>query len=240
MELQFDIGDIGISEPVDPNQVEQSSGRTPPGWYRARVVDIFPDTAENSTKIEYEIISGPWAGKTTNDFLNDPNAADSDENRKRAQQKILFVAHRLGCEVLDPAGKVISINLTAGIGREVVIELQRKQMRICESCRVKCEQPRVRKCPECSGKIIKVDEDATGFANITWDGVYPPDHDKIPPQVRKDLNLPPSRMAVATDASMDKMLGRGTPAAKAPAQAPVIGPSIGMPPPVPQHDLSDL
>lgn len=203
MELEFDL-----DEPLDERKTE-AGGKMPPGWYLAKVFDIFPDSANDCTKLEYEITAGPYAGKKVSDTLWDPNSSEDEDGRNKAIQRLKMVAMRIGA-IADGETKV---RFPKAVGNPVILQLVREQKRKCESCDIPPPK-RVRKCPSCSGKISYVDV-PDGFVNPKYDGVYPLDHDKVPDEVRQQLGVTvPKRVPretkqaqEETDKQADKVFG---------------------------------
>ncbi|MDE2102276.1 MAG: hypothetical protein KGL39_33835 [Patescibacteria group bacterium] len=217
--------EIELDEALDAQKTE-AGGKIPAGWYLAKVFDIFPDSANDCVKLEYEITHGPYAGKKVNDTLWDPNASDDQEKAKKSRQRLQLVALRVGA-IADGETK---IRFTNAIGNPVVLHLVQQQERKCDSCD---EDPpkSVRKCPSCGGKIVWRDV-PNGFVNPAYDGVYPLDHEKLTDEVRKQLRIVvakrvPTEVAAAqaqTDAQANKVFGAGSscPASSAPAAAPPV------------------
>lgn len=168
----------------------ESSGKLPPGWYTAKVADCIPDTKDAFVKIEYEITSGPYAGRVQADRLWDPRAADDADKAKKTENRLLMITKRIGAREENSD----DINFLKAIGRAVVIEMEPEADRICEACRTKPAKG-LRKCASCGGKLIW-EPVPNGFSNIGWDGVHQPDSEKIPEDVRKKLGLGPAKVTV--------------------------------------------
>lgn len=187
MELEFDLG----LENVDERQLE-SAGKLPEGWYMARLADAYPDSENPALKLEFEITAGAYAGRKIHDSLWDPQSRTEADDAKRDQQRLLLITGRLGART-EGTGKV---NLLLAIGKPFVLQLAKKKHAWCSRCKEKPVGKGLRKCPTCGERLdYKTDEDS--FANIAYDGVFPPDHDKLADDVRKQLGITAPRRAVA-------------------------------------------
>lgn len=184
MELEFDLGDI---TPEDEKKTE-SGGRIPGGWYKADISDAFADSDNDAIKIEFKLTHGPYASRTVSDSLWDPKASKDEDSAQKAADRMRLITKRIGARD-ECSGKV---NFLKAIGRPVVIHLEPKKEPECQTCGQKPEKgSKKRKCPACGGPITWK-EVPDSFCNIVFDGVYPPDHAKIPAEVRKQLGLPPA------------------------------------------------
>src|SRR5262245_6019535 len=84
-----------IDGPIDETSYE-TGGKIPPGWYLARVEEIFPDTENPGWKVVYEITAGPWKGKRITDTLWDPRASEDDEAKKKTTDRLMMITGRIG------------------------------------------------------------------------------------------------------------------------------------------------
>jgi hypothetical protein len=80
----------------DDDEIERG-GNPPPGWYKARVVEVTPNFENGSIRLVYEIITpDEFAGRKVFDTMWDPSHAKDDQAAKRTQQRHLLVAKRIG------------------------------------------------------------------------------------------------------------------------------------------------
>jgi DNA-directed RNA polymerase subunit RPC12/RpoP len=203
MELEYDLG-----QEVDEQKIE-AGGKLPAGWYLAEVDDVFPDPANPALKIVYKITQGPYTSRTVSDTIWDPSASDTTEKAKSAQDKMNMVGGRIGAR----AEKTTKFNWLAAIGRPVVIQLAYPAEHWCDRCDRKVTERGVRKCPDC-GEKLSWKEVTTGFANVTYDGVYPPDHEKLSDAIRKELGITVPRRA--KDGGAPKTAASAAPTTKPP------------------------
>ncbi len=183
-EFELPMQEAGISE-----QDLENRGRLPSGWYRATVTDAYPNQKEGGSKIEYTISLGAYKGRQILDTLFDHTRSEDEKMAKDTLSRNLLVLKRLGCREENSQ----KCNLRLAMGKDVVIHLEHKKMPWCKNCNespVRAAGDRSRKCPGCGGQLKWV-EDTETFTNITFDGVYPITHPKIPAEVRAELQLPP-------------------------------------------------
>lgn len=138
------------------------------GWHRAVCSDVVEDGSSGKTRVEFQIIAGPCKGIKTSEWLNNPDYVESEGGKRMAAQHIKLYASRLGVLPADAIGqKGVEIELMAGIGKEVLIELVENEY--VDKAGIKKRNIRLR-----------------------FDGVFPldPPHEKIPNDVRQKFGLP--------------------------------------------------
>lgn len=109
------------------DEVERG-GNPPPGWYGARVVDVEENFDNDSIKVQYEILTpAEFHGRKIFDTLWSPEGAKDEEGAKRAVQRQLMVAKRIG--ILPPEEQrqgTFDVDWSEALGREVYLRVQQR------------------------------------------------------------------------------------------------------------------
>lgn len=162
-------------------EVEAGGGVNQPGWYKATV-----ETVEASGRFEgallfrFLVTSGTYKGAKLTETLYDPSFAEDVDKADKMKQRLHLFASRLG--LWDGQAGRQTVRWPDAVGREVVLEVTGQ-----------------------SWKDATTGEQRSKVG-ISYGGIYPPDHPKIPETQRKALSLPPAR---PKDAKPDQP-GQGT------------------------------
>lgn len=168
MTIELDLSGFKTEDEIE------SAGRLSPGWYRAQVHDHY----ENSQKpgqcvLVFQIQEGDHAGFKSDYRFEDPSYETDPAKQKRAMQRVMMLASRLGLINKQQVGKAgVSIDFDAAIGKDMVIQVTSRNSK-----------------DQFGNPVI--------YVNIAYEGVFPPDHPKIPADVRTALGLPPARAGAA-------------------------------------------
>jgi hypothetical protein len=159
--------DLDLTDVQNEDQME-AGDRLPVGWYKATLTDFYDDhNKEGSSVFEWTVDGGVFDGQKTWDRCTDPASLDDPAKQKTALKRIKLLANRLGLVKKEDFGKPgVHVNFADAINAAMVLEVQ-----------------------EWSNK----DNPSKKGTSIAFDGVYPPDHEKIPADVRQRLGLPPAR-----------------------------------------------
>jgi hypothetical protein len=115
---------------VDWNDDEiERGGNPPPGWYRARVVEVNANFENDSIKLVYEIITpDEFAGRKVFDTMWSPEHAKDDESAKRTLQRHLMVAKRIGLVPPEEErqGRPVEFDWADAEGREVFLRVTQR------------------------------------------------------------------------------------------------------------------
>jgi hypothetical protein len=179
--------ELDLSEQQSMEQVENMD-RVPVGWYRAQCVDHYEDAkAEDGGQyvLEFDIQGGLYAGKKLFYRFKDPAIVDDEKGKKTARSRVSMLAARFGLITQDQLGKPgVPIDFDKSIGREVVLQVTEQKT-----------------------------QNGGTFIGLAYAGIYPLDHEKIPDNVRKDLNLPASRAKTAAPGASGAAGGTAAPGA---------------------------
>lgn len=148
---------MGIRGSVDlgnksAEQVEKAASGIDAGWYRALVADVYEDDHTN-LKLVFELPDGRRHTET----LWDPNAS---EKPQRLQQRRDAFSIRLGLVPRDAKGTAFEFDWLDAIGREVVVNLGKKQ-----------------------------NDKGQFFTQLEWMGLYAADDLRVQEQVKGQLRL---------------------------------------------------
>jgi hypothetical protein len=138
--------------------------RIPAGWYLTKCMSLHlhPDT-ENYV-YTFKILTGPFAGKTIEQLLHDPDLSDSPETAKWQWKKLKVWWKRMGVIRDEDIGKQVVIEERKPIGSDFVLNVVDDFFTNQKGNRV---------------NIPKSD----------YAGIYAPDHPEIPPRERVKMGL---------------------------------------------------
>ena len=219
-DYEFELPFDGVSE----DELE-SGGKIPAGWYRAICTDFYANQKDSGWKAIFKITRGAYSNREVHLTLFDHTESEDQEKGAKVLAKNLLIFGRLGARQPE-TGK---INLRAAHNKECVIHLELKKVRWCEGCGISYPKANGRKCENCGGTFeFRPDEDS--FANITYDGVFPIDHAKIPKDARIDLDLGPAAGSgeTAEPAPPKKATAQPRSATRSPSSSPSTQPPTSM------------
>lgn len=154
-------------------EAAEAGDRPPVDWYTADVTDHYEDHNDECGYIlEFVIKRGArsgdaFTGKKLLYRFRSPGHAEyaGDAKKQRtAQNRIQMLASRLGLFGDDALGKAnVAVDFDQTIGKAAVVQVAERK------------------------------GDTATFTEISYSGVFPPDHPKIPKEVRAALSLPPAR-----------------------------------------------
>lgn len=175
----------------------EGGGVQTPGWYKAIVEDAGPAPKKplEDMRFVFQVTEGAYTGAKVMQFIANPEFGADEEASKKLNARLLSFASRLG--VWDGVSPDPDPQWDECIGNDVVIHVELNQY------------------------TDKTTKQLVTKHSLAYIGVYPPDHPKIPAEVRKALDLPPARKVEAAK-----------PGAKAPARS--------APPAKRREDISDL
>jgi hypothetical protein len=197
-----------VQIPSDTNYDDMDKSKYPvAGWYDCVLTDTGDDDKNGALYLKFDVTAGPFKGCEIKQLLFDPANADDEEKAKRTLQKYMAWAKRMGALTEAEFKAGTQPDWIRQIGSRYVMELEQSK-------------------PNSSGKQ---------FVGPKYLGVYPPDHEGIPENVRAELHLPPSRAPHAPRAPATGGGKRGGSKATTPA-------ANGTPAPAHQRavDVSDL
>jgi hypothetical protein len=127
MALEFTIDLTG-----DTPETIEAGTQTPPGWYHARLEDIYDDEKTAGVVVfKYKVLSGnggAWTGRYVFDRVGDPDAAEGENAADFIRRRIKLLAKRLG--LLDDerikAGGQAELTWYAALNKEVVLNVKRR------------------------------------------------------------------------------------------------------------------
>jgi hypothetical protein len=110
----------------------ESGTQTPPGWYSAKLEDVFEDERNPGVVVfKYKVLGGNggvWTGRCIFDRVGDPDAAEGEAAATFVRRRVLLLARRLG--LLDDdriaAGGQPALSWYDAIGKEVVLDVRRR------------------------------------------------------------------------------------------------------------------
>lgn len=162
-----------------PDSLDRPSN-VEPGWYLCDLDDVVDDPKSGATVFHWKVLSpAKWKGAVIFDRINDPSLSDKDNAAEMINRRAKLLGTRLG--LINPqkdAGGQKELDFMDAIGKQSVIHVE------------------LRKYKDKEGN----DKEIT---SVKFDGVYPPDHEKIPDVVRKGLELPPARIKEGSPASSE-------------------------------------
>jgi hypothetical protein len=155
-----------------------------PDWYAVVVHDVGEDPKNGAVLFEFKVqagmeTQGKYAGSIIFDRLYDPDLADSEQKRQMAIRRQKLYASRLGLLATDAFGREASGDWMDAMGKSVVVRVERRSY--TDSLGEKKE-----------------------ITGVRFDGLFPPDHEKIPDPVRQALNLPAAKLSPETLAKRAK------------------------------------
>lgn len=148
----------------------ESGGKLKAGWYLAEL-SKEGDTDKGHKELKFTIATGPYAGKTAELTLWNPQFSDTPEKARNSANLAKSVAYRLGLitkEQIKAEGNV-SLEWEKALGKRYVIDVR---IRHWKSDKGEGDEPEIAKYPP---------------------GVYPLDHPAIPADVRTALQIGPAR-----------------------------------------------
>jgi peptidyl-tRNA hydrolase len=151
----------------------ESGGGVPGGWY-STVIEDFRDSerVENAKELVLVVQSGAFKGSKIVETIFDPDNADTPEKAAQATKKIALWARRMGAWDGVPGS---AVNWESAIGNKVVVQIETRSWK------------------------SKTGEQKE-FTGITYAGIFPLDHPKIPEAIRTSLKLGPARQDAGDDA----------------------------------------
>jgi hypothetical protein len=167
------VVDLDLTGVTDLKQIE-NAGRVPPGWYRVSVTDHFEDTQKEGTLVwEFTITGGAFDGKKLFFHPNLPSCYPDDPDKaKKAADRLSSLGLRFGLITDADKGKAVGVDFDRTMGMDMVVKVNERK--------------------GTEGGI---------FWEIGYLDVYPPNHERIPKDVRAALQLPPARDKRATVAA---------------------------------------
>lgn len=159
--------ELDLSGYTDRDQIEAGDS-VPVGWYRTSLDEHYEDAnKEGQFVFVFKALGGLYDGKKLFYRLQHPGYIDDQKKAQYARSRIGMLASRLGLIGDDDLGKSnMGVDFDKAIGQEVVVRVVEQKGR---------------------------EEGARAFIGIGYADVYPPDHPKIPKDVRALLQLPPAR-----------------------------------------------
>lgn len=149
----------------------EAGDRLPPDWYRAVLDDCFEDTKnENQTAFRWKVKGGAFDGRVQFDHLGNPDFLNDDKAVTAVTRRAKILGSRMGLIQPDAYGKEMDFDFADAISNEYVIQVVERKY-----------------------QDKKTGEPKT-INNVDFAGVYPLDHEKIPEDVRRKLQLPPARV----------------------------------------------
>lgn len=141
----------------------------PAGWYRARVAEVDTDANSGNLFLHFQITAGPFKGKKIKETLWNPENADSEDKSANSRKKKLLFATRLGLitaadkQKRDPHFRIVWDN---ALGVEVWIKVEQRTF-------------------DRKDKVTGKPTGEKGTSNqLTFDGVYPINDERVPQDVR--------------------------------------------------------
>lgn len=166
MSLEWDL-DL---EGWDEEDLEKGGMLKQPGWYQAVVTDISEDSKTAGVVVfTFEVTHGPHKGSKVFDRLWPPDLAEDADKAEKSRRRAGLYASRLGL-LEGRAGEARKIDWEEALDREVVLQVEVNRY-----------------------KDKETDQWVTNGVKLDYAGVYPPDHPKIPDDIRKALGLPKAR-----------------------------------------------
>lgn len=163
MTIEIDL-DLGDRSGAD---LEAGGGVNQPGWYRARVDRCGQDQNTGNLFFQFIVTEGPYQGSRITEYLNNPATQGSDAAQQTATNRMGGWFQRLGLwDGKKPAPR--KWHPEAAIGRDVVLHLANEN-------------------------YIDKKGNEVNKVRVSFMGVFPPDHPKIPDDQRKKLKLPAAR-----------------------------------------------
>lgn len=195
----------------DVRPEDMDGDRCDPGWYFATLEKEEVRDKDGAAVLTFKI-SGPLSkGKTVQKVMNDPSLAKTDEKAKSLAEYVRRVAMRMQLLTEADAGKPsIDVDFAKAVGKPFVIEMEPHSY----------ENEK--------GQTVHT-------AQMSYIGMFPLDHDKIPVAVREALGMPllPGQVATGTPKPEKAAKGKATPRlAASPAAASPAG--------KPRYDASDV
>lgn len=163
----------------------EAGDRIAVGWYRGVVDDHLDDRNNDGQYMLVCRVEGAgydpaakrpiagFDGKKTKYFFSDPRTVDADK-QKKALDRVQMLASRLNLVRDDQLGKPgVAIDFDQAVGTAIVFQIE------VNTWDEKDEL----------GQVVG----KKSTHRIAYAGIYPPDHEKIPADVREALKLPPAR-----------------------------------------------
>lgn len=200
-DLEFELE---LESEISGEEIEHGGRCNAPGWYLCTVHDIERNSDSTHVRITYKIAAGAWKGGMLHDNVWMPGSGLDPDKEEQTRKRFALIASRLGLWDGEKTSK-LRVNFAEAIGRPCVLEVIKRSWTNQKGEKQDGVQP-------------------------AYTGIYPPDHPKIPLEVRKSLNLPPAR-----EKSKDSVGQQRLPLG--PAEHPAIPNAAARRPTV---DLSDL
>ncbi len=165
-------------------EAESGGGLNVAGWFRAVVDEAGPSEKHPDSEMlfRFKVATGPHKGSMVSQYLPLPESIADASKAATAGKRLLAFASRLG--VWDGVTEDPDVDWDECIGNEVVIQTERNEYKDKEG-------------------LLKV------TYRLTYIGVYPIDHEKIPADQRAGLGLLPISMKDgAAHAPMKKAAGK--------------------------------
>lgn len=184
----------------------ETGNRVEAGWKRLKIEDVYEDRQKETIKFKMKVTIGEDEGKALIESLTHPSQAQDSQGANFARQRRNLFAKRLGLIPPESYGGHAPVNWLDAIGLEVVGRVAHREGE---------------KTNPVTGKREKTGQT---FVSLTFDGIYPFHHEKIPADVRKELQLDePGNTTTTPIAPTAHGTAAGSqPATNAPAQRQLI------------------
>lgn len=167
------------------------------GWHKAKITDTDQD--DNGTEVlKLTIVGGPSDGCQLTFKMKNPEGCDDEKTSRAAASRMEAIASRLGLITeADLGNPAFQLQFAKAMYKEVVAEVENHAF------------------PD-----SKTGQMRNG-TQLTYLGIYPLDHEKIPDAVRKSMGLPPARKKIQGDSNYSPPAEKASKATKSTAKKPI-------------------
>lgn len=116
------IEDVDL-DGYDAESVERPDG-LPPGWYIACVDDVFKHQKLNALVLKFRVHAGDHEGQKIEELLWDPSGAKDKDGAKKAKDRRVMVAKRLGLIPEQAWGNQARLDWSGAVGKVVAINVK--------------------------------------------------------------------------------------------------------------------